>query len=138
MNAGDTFITNCAWILASLFVLFLVGRWLVLRADNSGQQGLGEYTDLGNRKPYLGNRKPYLGNRQPYPPIHFRGPSAAFDASKLADQRRNGRHLGGPIIAHIERRWARHPNDGGDFDTWNNAEWLERNGPANNVFIEWE
>ena len=122
MNAGDAILTSCVWMLGGLVVLFLVGRWLVLRADNKGRRGFGGYR----------GQKP--GD---YPPRHFRGPSAAFDASKLADQRRNGRHTGGPVIAHIERRWARHPNNGGDFDTWNDAEWLERNGPGNNVFIEY-
>jgi|SRR3990172_2873306 len=121
MNAGDAWLSSCVLVLAGLAALFLLFRWLALRADNKGR-GWGEYK----------GQKP--GD---YPPRHFRGPSAAFDASKLADQRRNGRHLGGPIIAHIERRWARHPNDGGDFDTWNDAEWLERNGPANGVYIEY-
>ncbi|KKW13439.1 MAG: hypothetical protein UY48_C0001G0060 [Candidatus Gottesmanbacteria bacterium GW2011_GWB1_49_7] len=124
MNAGDVAFMNCAWILGGLFALFLLFRWLALRADNKGREGWGDGS-VGQSPPS-------------YPPDHFRGPSAAFDAAILAKQRGTGRHTGGPVIAHIERRWARHPNDGGDFDTWNNAEWLERNGPANNVFIEWE
>jgi len=122
MNAGDATLTSCVWMLGGLVVLFLLFRWLVLRADNKGRQGWGEYK--GQSLPS-------------YPPDHFRGRSAAFDAAILAEQRRNGRHTGVPVIAHIERRWARHPNDGGDFDTWNDAEWLERNGPTNGVYIEY-
>jgi len=135
MNAGDTFIMNCVWMLGGFVVLFLVGRWLVLRADNKGQQGWGEYKGQGPR---------------PYPrSTHLRGLSAPFEGATLADQRRNGRHNGPPVIVHVSRALAAHPDKGGDFDTWSTVKWLNAplggnpgsgltNGTANNVFIEWE
>ena len=135
MNAGDAWLSSCIWLLGGLGVLFLVGRWLILRADNKGRQGWGEYKGQSLRT---------------YPrSTHLRGPSAPFEGATLADQRRHGRHNGPPVFVHVNRRLAAHPDKGGDFDTWNDVKWLDAplagnpgsgltNGTANNVFIVWE
>ena len=101
-----------------------------------GRQGWGEY--MGQSPP------------RPYPrSTHLRGLSAPFDGATLADQRRNSRHNGPTVIVHVSRKWAAHPDKGGDYDTWSTVKWLNAplagnpgsgltNGTANNVFIEWE
>ena len=55
------------------------------------------------------------------------GQQAVMNAAALIEQRRHGRHLGGPV--HVD--W----DGSGDYDVVTHATWAEREGPKNNVFI---
>ena len=121
MNAGDTWLSNCIWVLGGLVVLFLIIRWMVLRADDRAMSSSGEYR----------GQTPRAGVVDPN--AHWS--EQLGQGLKLLQAHRTGRHINENATIRVPRKWQ---NSTDNFEIWNAVKTIERDHPGWGVHIEWE
>ena len=119
MNAVDATLTSCVWMLGGLVVLFLLFRWLVLRADDRAISS-GEYR----------GQTPRVGVVDPN--AHWS--EQLGQGLKLLQAHRTGRHINENATIRVPRKWQ---NSTDNFEFWNAIKTIEQDHPGWGVYIEY-